>query len=96
VENEPVTKEAIINGLWVIGVVVVFIAVFVLIMARSLRKRSKKTFTVQTKGITLPTRERNYREWKVAGLKSRKGLYIKDKNLCPCGSGLQYKDCCGK
>jgi len=95
-EYEPVTREALTNGLWTIGVVVVFVAVFVLIIARNLRKRSKKTFTVQTKGTTPSSRERIYREWKLAGLKSRKGLYIKDKNLCPCGSGLQYKDCCGR
>jgi hypothetical protein len=94
-DSEPVTREAIINGLWAIGVVVVFVAVFVLIMVRSLKKRSKNTFKVKKEGTTPSVRERNYREWKVAGLKSRKGLYIKDKNLCPCGSGLQYKDCCG-
>jgi uncharacterized protein YchJ len=95
-ESQPVTREAIINGLWTIGGVVVFVAVFVAIITRNLSKRAKNAYRVKKEGNKQPTKERNYREWKISGLNSRKNLYIKDKNLCPCGSGLLYKDCCGK
>jgi hypothetical protein len=91
------TPELINNGLWTVFGVLVFIVIFIGIMVRSLRKRTPNTNQIKKEGVVQQSpRERNYREWKTAGLNSRKGIYIKDKNMCPCGSGLLYKDCCGK
>jgi uncharacterized protein YecA (UPF0149 family) len=90
------TPELINNGLWTVFGVLVFVVIFISLMVRGLRKRTKNTIQYKKKAVQQSTKERNYREWKISGLNSRKGIYIKDKNMCPCGSGLQYKDCCGR
>jgi hypothetical protein len=92
---EP-TPELINNGLWTTIGILVFVVIFIGLMVRSLRKRTQNTNQYKKEADQPSPEGRNYREWKVAGQNSRKGIYIKDKNKCPCGSGLQYKDCCGK
>ena len=86
----------ILTILIIVGAGFLLVPVLAYTILRKLGQRTKNTYIERKTEAKPSAKKRNYREWKVAGLKSRKGLYIKDKNLCPCGSGLQYTDCCGK
>jgi len=39
---------------------------------------------------------RDYTKYKVEGMTRKKRVVKGGKDMCPCGSGLKYTDCCGK